>query len=456
MDPINYQVADPSAAILNGVKLAGGLQTMQQQAQQQQLTQQQALQTQRDLSTLAMNPNATHADYAAMMTKYPALAENLGKAFKVLDDGQQQNALQFGSRVYSSLLAGNNDLAEQMMRDKAKASTDPQQAQHYTTMADLVQHSPQTARTIGALSLAGAMGPDKFATAFTNLGTDARAEQKQPAEVAQAQALAAKTGAEATQEQFKADAAPITTPLGIQKTQEEILSAQAQRRVADFNSQIQAANSETERGRLTLERDKFIADQKLKTGQVAQDTQGQFDNITQSLDLVRSLRGEMKKNRGSVGTLLSAAIPGLDTGPGVGTSLGKLLGYVPGTDAKDFNAKLETLKSQQFLAQAKEMKGMGALSDAEGARIERAVASLDRDQSPQAFDNALGVIEATLAKGHAKLVASGKLPQAGGAFVMRHPQFGNVTDADVNRLMAQNPGATRDQVLQFLRSTGGK
>jgi hypothetical protein len=28
------------------------------------------------------------------------------------------------------------------------------------------------------------------------------------------------------------------------------------------------------------------------------------------------------------------------------------------------------------------MKGMGALSDAEGARIERAVASLDADQSP--------------------------------------------------------------------------
>ena len=54
------------------------------------------------------------------------------------------------------------------------------------------------------------------------------------------------------------------------------------------------------------------------------------------------------------------------------------------------------------------------------------------------------------------LVVEGKLPKEGGAFVMRHPVYGNVGDSDITRLMSKNPGATREQVIQYLRSSGGK
>jgi hypothetical protein len=457
MEPLTYNFADPTAAIGNGLKLGAVQQEIQQRNQAQQIALQQQVQQQADLHALAINPNATHADYSRVMTQYPQLAENLGKSFKVLNEGQQQNLLNFTSRVYSAQTAGNNDLAIKLLRDRAAA--DPAQADHYNTLADLVEQSPSTARTTTAMMLAGALGPEKFATTYSNLGTEARADQKQPLEVkklggeaadavakgdvapqVQSLEVAKKTG-EAQEALVKGGNAAAAAALGNQKTQEEILSAQAQRQVASFNAQIAASNSETERGRLTLARDEFIAKQQLQNNQVAQDAQGHFDNLTQSLSLVRGLKGDLDNwfNFNRVGSLE-----------------GKLLSFIPGTDAKDFRAKLDTLKSQQFLAQAKEMKGMGALSDAEGARIERAVASLDPDQSPQAFKNALGVIEATLAKGQAKLIANGKLPTSGGAFVMRHPQFGNVTDGDIQRLMAQNPGSTRDQVIQFLRSTGGK
>jgi hemoglobin-like flavoprotein len=87
-----------------------------------------------------MNPNAGHADYAAMMTKYPALAEHLGKAFKVMDEGQQQNALNFGTRVYAAQLAGNNDLAASCSRIAPRPTP---RAQHYTTMADLIRSRPR-------------------------------------------------------------------------------------------------------------------------------------------------------------------------------------------------------------------------------------------------------------------------------------------------------------------------
>lgn len=456
MDPINYsaQQVDPNAAIMGGLKLGVTLDQIQQQRQQQQLQRQAQLQQQLDLQRLASNPDATHADYAAVMTKYPGLAEHLGKAYKVLDDGQRQNAVNFGTRVYSAMLSGNTDLAAQMFEQRAKA--DPAEAQHLTTMAQLTRQSPAAAKQVAAMYVAGLMGPDKFATSFSTLGTERRAEEKQPADVLKANADAATAVSTAGIKGVEAANAPTATALGNEAKRQEILSAEAQRTVANFNAQIAAANSETQRGQLVLERDKFIADQKNKAGDVTNAAQDQFDNITQSLELVKGLRAELSSSKGSIGTALAAQIPGVKTGPAIGTTMGKLLALVPGTDAKDYRARLDTLKSQQFLTQAKQMKGMGALSDAEGARIERAVGSLDPDQSPEAFANALGVIESTLAKGHAKLIAMGKLPKDGGAFVLKHPVYGNVGDGDIQRLMAQNPGTSREQVIQFLRSTGGQ
>ena len=43
---------------------------------------------------------------------------------------------------------------------------------------------------------------------------------------------------------------------------------------------------------------------------------------------------------------------------------------------------VETLKSNVFLQQVGLMKGMGALTDAEGARLEKSIAALDLSLSP--------------------------------------------------------------------------
>lgn len=55
---------------------------------------------------------------------------------------------------------------------------------------------------------------------------------------------------------------------------------------------------------------------------------------------------------------------------------------IPGTDAYNYAQKLETLKANVFLSQVLKMKGMGALTEAEGARLEKAIASLDVGQDP--------------------------------------------------------------------------
>lgn len=409
----------------------------QQQAQaiaQQQAAKAQQEQMNADLAQLSQNP--TPEAIGRLSLKYPQLSEHFKRSNDILSPAAQQAKLDNASQVYAAVLNNENGVAQDLLNRQATAfrnSGDENSAKAAETMASLIKDHPEYAKTTIGLKLASDMGSDKFTAAFTGLGTESRARQLQPAVVEKADADARKATADAT-------VAGATVPQQIAKVDSDLLTAEQKRRLADFDAQISAADSETKRGQLTLERDKFVAEQGLKTQAVATDSQNQLDTIGNSIATVKSLRDD----------------PLIGEWLGVGSTLGPFLSKIPGSRTKDFRAKVDTLKSQQFLTAAKEMKGMGALSDAEGARIERAVASLDPDQSPGAFKNALGIIQTTLERGEAKLRANGKVPTAGGAFVMKHPTYGNVTEGDLNRIIASRPGSTRQQAIDFLKSTGGQ
>lgn len=456
MDPIDYSstfnnIPSPNQAFMQGVQGGAAMQQLQVQQQQAAAGQQRKVQMQADMSALSQNP--TTQAIGAMSIKYPELSEQFKRSFDMVDPAQKQSRLDHATQVYAALHNGAPDVAQQLLGDQAAAarnSGNEAEAQHADTMAALVKEHPQFAQTTAGLMLSSALGPDKFAAAFPAIGGEQRAEQQAPADLMKKQADARKAGADAA-------VAVGTVPALIQKPVEENLSAVAKRRVDDLNVQIGQADSETKRGQLVLERDKFIAEQGLKAGAVGTDTQNQMDGINDSIDLVKKL----KIHPGLVGGVFTdGPVWGKDAAGigGVGTTSGKILSLLPGSDATNFRTMVETLKSKQFLTQAKEMKGMGALSDAEGARIERAVASLDTSQSMSSFQTALGVIQATLEKGQAKLIASGKLPKTGGAFVVDHPVLGKISEGDINRLLTKNPGSTREQVIQYLSSvknTGG-
>lgn len=58
---------------------------------------------------------------------------------------------------------------------------------------------------------------------------------------------------------------------------------------------------------------------------------------------------------------------------------------VPGTDSANFQAELESFKSQAFIPMVAQLKGMGALSDAEGKKLTAAVGALDISMGDAAF-----------------------------------------------------------------------
>jgi hypothetical protein len=83
--------------------------------------------------------------------------------------------------------------------------------------------------------------------------------------------------------------------------------------------------------------------------------------------------------------------PGLSTAVGAKGLTGGLIGgwVVPGTDAADFVANLDTMKAQVFLPMVQSMKGMGALSNAEGQKLTDAIGALDPKQSEASFKASL-------------------------------------------------------------------
>lgn len=86
--------------------------------------------------------------------------------------------------------------------------------------------------------------------------------------------------------------------------------------------------------------------------------------------------------------------PGLSKG--TGSVFAPIARNIPGTDAKGFAAQLEQFKSQTFLPAVQQMKGMGQLSNAEGAALQKAVGNLDPDMPTAEFQRQAAKIMAQM------------------------------------------------------------
>ena len=88
----------------------------------------------------------------------------------------------------------------------------------------------------------------------------------------------------------------------------------------------------------------------------------------------------------------------LKAAPGLGKAVGlsSMFPTLPGSDAANFEATLDTFKAQTFLPMVQSMKGMGALSDAEGKKLTDAVGALSTKMSETEFNRSLNRIEGQL------------------------------------------------------------
>lgn len=426
MEPINYAAIVNPDGLVKDIQSgfnAGALLRAQDQAQQMQ---QQYL---GDVQQYMKNPTAQGA--AAIAMKYPSQAEQFRQSWNMIDKSQRDAEMKAALPIYSALSNDAPDVAQSLLEKRIQSLTNSgmntDDEQRYLDMIK----SGNASAVHGELGLLMAKtDPENFTRNFVAQAENKRKQDLFPSD-------RDKADADARKATFEAGNAPVVAAQLSKKTAEEIKNLEAKRQIDSLDIQIRQANSETERGKLQLERDKLTTELEKNKRTEQQSAQDQLDVVSQSLETVSNLLGH----------------PGLAAGTGRG---GNINAWFAGSDAADFRAMLNTVKSQQFLAGVSTMKGTGQLSDAEGARIEQAVASLDTKQSPAQMRGALGVIKATLERAQSKVIGSGRAPVAGGTFVMKHPVYGVIREGDVNRLMSRFPGATREQVLSYLRSMEGK
>lgn len=159
--------------------------------------------------------------------------------------------------------------------------------------------------------------------------------------------------------------------------------------IANLAMSLKSANSDLQREMITTRMEDLKS--KMQDRQTAQLRQEQgalagFDTAVASLDTISKHPGK----NDVVGKIGGAS----------------LLSKIPGTDAAGFVSQLDTFKAQAFLPQVASLKGMGALSDAEGKKLTDAVGALNTNMKQSEFDAQVNKIRASLQAARDRLTSS--------------------------------------------------
>ena len=399
--PANYavDVQSPFESALGGFKLGAGMAEVQAAQQKRELelkALQQAQQRQVELADLFKNPNATSADYARVTSFLPKdQAEIVQKNFAQQTAEQQAQTLRQGAQVYTAIKSGNLDVAEMQIKEQAAAlrnSGKEKEAQAFDDISNLIRLNPTNAQaTIGLLVAALPGGKDFLDNADKALGT-IRTEAKAPADLRaaiakadkdEADAITAKAQAKNAPEKAAADAKLATATaekariealyeeqkikLGLRKTEEDIIINRENSRIAALNAQIARETNALKKDDLTLKlseaidkRDQATRDQKANLASQSAD----IDNFLNTAAQILKVPDEVIKQASGP---ITARLPTLSQ------------------NVSDLESLVETAGSQIFLAVIPKMKSLGALSEAEGNKLQTSLTNLSLKQSPEQF-----------------------------------------------------------------------
>ncbi|EJU1775455.1 phage DNA ejection protein [Salmonella enterica] len=178
---------------------------------------------------------------------------------------------------------------------------------------------------------------------------------------------------------------------------ETIRSNQAGEALQQRGQNISAKNAELSREIQRAELQDKVLDRQIarETNQIKLDElkQKQAD-VRQKAEIARADR--QAAAQGAVDTFSTAldSLNEIEQSPGLSKAVGTRSAFptVPGSDAANFEARLDTFKAQTFLPMVQSLKGMGALSDAEGKKLSDAVGALSPKMSEKAFRDSIGKI----------------------------------------------------------------
>lgn len=410
--PIDYStdVQTPFQAALQGYQAGAAIRDDQTKQQQAETARQQQLQMQQDLAGLYSNP--TPRAIAQMSLKYPQFSEQFKRSSDMLNEEQRRSQLASATPIYAAVLSGNNELASAKVREQADAMANSGQegdAKHMRVIADLIDKSPETAKIAIGSWLSGLMGPDKFADTFTKLGEEQRAAAKAPAELTAAEAAAEKAKADAETAKVTAKYADNVAMTDLQKRGWDIRKIASDIEIDKQQARIAAMNASLAREANDLKRQELklkVDEAKQKLDDKIREKVSTAEAGASSIDNMLNTIERIKKN-----PALNAVVGSIEGGRFYPQTLaGMLPGTVNADERADAMALIETLGSQAFVAQIPNIKGTGALSDAEGKKLQSALTNLSREQSEKQFRENLDEAMRLLTKGRETLSRSTGVP----------------------------------------------
>lgn len=398
--PIDYSI-DVGNAVGNalqgfqgGFSIGNALQQRQLQQEQQAAQQQAAARMQADLSAVAGNPNASGADYAGLMTRYPQLSENLKRGWDVLNENQKQEKLTQSGQVYAALQAGKPEVAKGYLKDLADGaanSGDQKMAAGLNGLIKMIDIDPSAAKTSVGMMLVSQAGPEKFSEAFGKFGAEQRAQDLAPEELKQKRA-------EATIKAEEAKTAPQKFLLeleqkgwDIKKTQEDIRSSKEGTRLRAMEVALSKERNDISRQELQQK----IDDAREKQVEKLREKVSSAESAASSIDNLSNTVDRILKN------------------PELSSVVGSIQGRAPAIfsdEAANAISLIEQLGSQAFIAQIPQMKGTGSLSEKEGDKLQASLQNLSRVQGEKQFRYNLEEVQRLMAKARERLSKSTGMP----------------------------------------------
>ena len=341
-----------------GASVIGGLQTGQAfKAQEQQKAQ--AEQYSEDLRGYLSNPTAQGA--AAMIAKHPKQREAFAKSWEIQSKDQQDSEFAAGTKVYGALQSGRPDAAVQVIDDRIAAMQNSgQDTSELEAIKAQVKQNPKGALGIIGLSLSS-KDPDRWA----KVAEEMRASEQAPYELTEKQAKAQKAAVDAKFAESMAVQDLAKKGWDIQKIQNDI-------GISRQNSQIAAMTAGIKRETNDLKRQEL--QQKVQDAQLKRDGE------------VREKVAGVETGRAAIDNMLNSADRILKTPAGViSSAAGPISSKLPtlSSDTADLEELVNTMASQAFMAQIPNLKGMGALSNAEGEKLQSSLQNLSLRQSPE-------------------------------------------------------------------------
>jgi hypothetical protein len=391
IQPINYTALQPrpdfGQDMLEGLKLGATVRDIKTKREAEEKAKKLQEQYAADLKTTFDNPTAEA--FAALSAKYPQQREAYKQSWDMMKEGQRDQEFSAGVQAYGAIQAGRPEVAAELLDARIAAKKNSgQDATKLETMRKMLDSDPKTIASHLGLSLS-AIDPDRW----SKMTGELRAAQKAPSELSESQAKAAKAAVDA---QF----AESNAVMDLQKKGWDITKIQEDIKIAKENSRIAALNAATSREGNQLKRVELAT--KLQEAKDKRD------------EAVRAKAADVESARGNMDNMLNTADRILKTPMGVvGSAAGPVSSRIMTTsqDTADFEALVETLGSQSFLAQIPNIKGMGALSNAEGEKLQAALQNFSLKQSPERLLENVREAQRLILKGRANLTKRYGVPE---------------------------------------------